>query len=315
MFLKTLRRVSLAMAATALLATSAFAAGTLRIGMTASDIPLTTGQTDQGGEGMRFMGYTVYDALINWDLSQRRQAVEADPGARHRMECRPGRPHQVDLQAAAGREVSRRQRLQRRCGRLEPRQAPERQERAVRLPPGGTGRKPHPRGQELPRRRSDDRRDHHQGAGCDAALPDRLDPLFVSPANWEAQGKDWTRSPNIPPGTGPWMLESFVPRERAVLVPFKDYWDKDRVPKLDKLVLLPLPEPNARSAALMSGQVDWIEAPAPDARSGHQGVPGSRSCRTPIRITGPGTSRGWTARPGTTSACGRPPISRSTATG
>ena len=45
------------------------AQGTLRIAMTASDIPLTTGQTDQGGEGMRFMGYTLYDALINWDLS------------------------------------------------------------------------------------------------------------------------------------------------------------------------------------------------------------------------------------------------------
>lgn len=38
----------------------ALAQGTLRIGMTAADIPLTTGQTDQGGEGMRFMGYTVY---------------------------------------------------------------------------------------------------------------------------------------------------------------------------------------------------------------------------------------------------------------
>ena len=49
----------------ALAALAAFSAapvlaqGTLRIGMTASDIPLTTGQTDQGGEGMRFMGYTV----------------------------------------------------------------------------------------------------------------------------------------------------------------------------------------------------------------------------------------------------------------
>ena len=49
---------------------NAQAQGTLRIGMTASDIPLTTGQTDQGGEGMRFLGYTVYDALINWDLSK-----------------------------------------------------------------------------------------------------------------------------------------------------------------------------------------------------------------------------------------------------
>jgi len=52
----------------------AWAQGTLRIGMTASDIPLTTGQTDNGGEGMRFMGYTVYDALINWDLSSATKA-------------------------------------------------------------------------------------------------------------------------------------------------------------------------------------------------------------------------------------------------
>ncbi len=31
------------------------------------------------------------------------------------------------------------------------------------------------------------------------------------------------------------------------------------------MVLLPLPEASARTAALMSGQVDWIEAPAPDS--------------------------------------------------
>ena len=30
-------------------------------------------------------------------------------------------------------------------------------------------------------------------------------------------------------------------------------------------MLIPLPEANARSAALLSKQVDWIEAPAPDA--------------------------------------------------
>src|ERR1700745_2835846 len=59
---------------------SAGAAGTLRIGMTASDIPLTTGQTDQGGEGMRFMGYTVYDGLINWDLSSADKPSDLVPG-------------------------------------------------------------------------------------------------------------------------------------------------------------------------------------------------------------------------------------------
>lgn len=43
--------------------------GLLRIGMTASDIPYTPGQPDQGGEGFRFIGYQLYDALINWDLT------------------------------------------------------------------------------------------------------------------------------------------------------------------------------------------------------------------------------------------------------
>jgi small subunit ribosomal protein S3 len=59
---------------------NAQAQGTLRIGMTASDIPLTTGQTDQRGEGMRFLGYTVYDALINWDLSKSDQPSGLVPG-------------------------------------------------------------------------------------------------------------------------------------------------------------------------------------------------------------------------------------------
>jgi hypothetical protein len=40
--------------------TATWAQGTLRIGMTASDIPLTTGQTDNGGEGQRFLGFTAY---------------------------------------------------------------------------------------------------------------------------------------------------------------------------------------------------------------------------------------------------------------
>ena len=60
-------------------------------------------------------------------------------------------------------------------------------------------------------------------------------------------------------------MSKFTPRERLELVKNEDYWDKARVPKVDKMVLLPMPEANARTAALLSGQVDWVEAPAPDA--------------------------------------------------
>jgi ABC-type transport system substrate-binding protein len=67
-----------------------------------------------------------------------------------------------------------------------------------------------------------------------------------------------------PSGTGPFKLEKLVPHERAVLVPNKDYWDKARMAKLDRLELMPMPDANTRTAALLSGQVDFIEAPPPD---------------------------------------------------
>jgi peptide/nickel transport system substrate-binding protein len=45
-----------------LLANGAQAQTTLRVAMTASDIPDVTGQPDQGFEGYRFVGYSLYDS-------------------------------------------------------------------------------------------------------------------------------------------------------------------------------------------------------------------------------------------------------------
>lgn len=49
------------------LALPAAAEKTLRIGMTASDVPKTHGQPDQAFEGNRLTGLTLYDALTAWD--------------------------------------------------------------------------------------------------------------------------------------------------------------------------------------------------------------------------------------------------------
>jgi ABC-type transport system substrate-binding protein len=89
--------------------------------------------------------------------------------------------------------------------------------------------------------------------------------VMSSPAQWAAAGKSWDGFLTKPSGTGPWKLQSYTPRERAVLVRNADYWDKRRLPKLDSIVLLPVPDASARVAALRSGQVDWIELPPPDA--------------------------------------------------
>ena len=95
-------RVLLSFAAALLIgaASPVLAQGTLRIGMTASDIPLTTGQTDNGGEGMRFLGYTMYDALVNWDLSSADKASDLAPGLADRagpqpVELGPDRRHDI----------------------------------------------------------------------------------------------------------------------------------------------------------------------------------------------------------------------------
>jgi ABC-type transport system substrate-binding protein len=44
--------------------------GTLRVAMTSADVPTTGGIPNNGGEGNRFLGYTAYDALINWELAK-----------------------------------------------------------------------------------------------------------------------------------------------------------------------------------------------------------------------------------------------------
>ena len=89
--------------------------------------------------------------------------------------------------------------------------------------------------------------------------------FYSSPTNWEKQGKDWVKVALQPSGTGPFKVDRVVPRERLELSRFDGYWDKARVPKLDKVLLFPMPEAATRTAALLAGQVDWIEVPAPDA--------------------------------------------------
>src|SRR5712664_2267781 len=76
----TAAALMLALAAVAGLPRIAAAETVLRIGMTAADIPRTLGQPDQGFEGNRFAGLTMYDALTMWDLSSADKASVLIPG-------------------------------------------------------------------------------------------------------------------------------------------------------------------------------------------------------------------------------------------
>jgi ABC-type transport system substrate-binding protein len=102
-------------------------------------------------------------------------------------------------------------------------------------------------------------------------VPDALFPymmsyvLMISPCRAKEVNNDWTQYALKPSGTGPYKFDKAVPHQRMELVPNTEYWDKTRVPKQDRLVLVPMPEASTRTAALLTGQVDWIEAPSPDA--------------------------------------------------
>jgi ABC-type transport system substrate-binding protein len=240
------------------------AQGTLRIGMTAADIPLTTGQTDQGGEGQRFMGYTVYDALINWDLSSADKASELVPGlaTEWRADEKDRRRWILTIRKGAmfhdGSEFTAEAAVWN-FDKLLKTDAPQYDSRQSAQ---GRSRIPAVAGY----RAIDKYTLEITTKEPDAFLPYQVAWIMMSsPAHWEKLGRSWAEYAKTPSGTGPWRVDRWTPRERAELVPNKGYWDPKRVPKLDRLVLLPLPEATSRVAALRSGQVDWIEAPPPDA--------------------------------------------------
>jgi peptide/nickel transport system substrate-binding protein len=58
----------------------------LRIGMTASDVPTTTGMPNNGFEGMRFLGYPAFEGLVLWDLSRSDRLATLRTGLAERWE-------------------------------------------------------------------------------------------------------------------------------------------------------------------------------------------------------------------------------------
>jgi ABC-type transport system substrate-binding protein len=245
-------------------APDARAAGTLRIGMTAADIPLTTGIPDQGGEGYRFIGYQLYDALVNWNLSRADVLATLTPGLATEWHPDPADPKKWVFKLRQGVKFHDGSAFNADAviwnfDKILKRDAPQYDPRQVaqvlnRIPSFASYRKLDEYTVEITTK------------FANAVFPfEATSPLFSSPAQWEAVGRDWLAFASKPSGTGPFKLERLVPRERAELVRNADYWDPKRVPKLDRLILLPMPDAAARTAALLSGQIDWNEAPAPDA--------------------------------------------------
>src|SRR3712207_1727374 len=175
----------------------------LRIAMTAADVPTTSGMPNNGFEGMRFLGYPVFEPLVGWDLSradvlaglkpalaERWEQDEADPRRwrfhlRQGVRFHDGTPFDADAVVwnldrffrndspqfdAAGSAIVR-----------------------GRIPVLGAYRKLDDRAVELETTRP-------------VSYWPYLVPyiLMASPRSWEQAGRDWARAAALPPaGTRP----------------------------------------------------------------------------------------------------------------
>ncbi len=265
-----------ALCALLLTGTAASAETTLRIAMTASDLPTTSGAPNQGFEGVRFLGYPIFEGLVLWDLSRSDKPATLRPGLaesweqdpadtktwifhlRHDVKFHDGTP----LDAAAVIWNLDRY-FKQDSPQFEP---PGAGLMRARIPVFGTYRK------------IDD-----STVALTTIRPASYFPymlaymLFTSPASFEKGGHDWSKVALLPPaGTGPFRMDKVTPRVSVELSRWDGYWDPARHARVDHVLLLPMPEANTRMAALRSGQVDWIEVPPPD------GIPSLKAAGFPV---------------------------------
>src|SRR3954470_19138193 len=64
----------------------------VRIGLTISDIPTTRGQPDQGSQGVMWMGLTLYDPLITFDLTVKDRPADISPALAKEWHTDPSDP-------------------------------------------------------------------------------------------------------------------------------------------------------------------------------------------------------------------------------
>ena len=236
----------------------------LRIAMTAADVPTTTGMPNNGFEGMRFLGYPVFDALINWDLSRDDVPADLRPGLAESWSIDPDDQTRWIFNLRQGVKFH---------------DGSDFDADAVifNLERFFDDSSPHydTAGAAITRARNPllkswERIDDHTIA-LTTHYPASYFPyvicylLISSPAQFEAVGRDWNRFGEAPSGTGPFRIVNVQPRVSVELARFDEYWDPERIAKVDRIRLYPMPEAVTRLAALRSGQVDWIEVPPPDA--------------------------------------------------
>lgn len=112
---------------------------------------------------------------------------------------------------------------------------------------------------------------------CEHAEPDFLDCL---PPPGETR-HPWMDTHEV--GTGPFMLEAWIPGQQVILKRFEDYWGNK--PALEKVIIEKTDDINTRLLKLFSGQADSVYVPV-DQDVQVIGKPGIRITENPSWTTG-----------------------------
>ena len=236
----------------------------LRIAMTSADLPTVNGIPNNGGEGFRFLGYPAYDGLVNWDFAHINQTADVAPGLFTAWKIDDKNPNRWLFTVRQGVKFHDGSdfnadavvwNLQRIYDDKSPQyDAPAAPIVRATVSMIDTWEK------------ADNNTIVINTKYPFSFLPYLLTRILVaSPTQWDKLGRSWQSFTKGPSGTGPFKITRVVAGQYCEMTRNDDYWDKARIPKLDKMTVYPMPEATTRLAALRSGQVDWIEVPPPDA--------------------------------------------------
>jgi peptide/nickel transport system substrate-binding protein len=234
--------------------------GTLIIGMTAAQLPgLDAGTFEsEGWEGERFVGFQLYDGLTRYDLNQDKTGPTVQPDLAESYTSSPdattwtfklragvtfhdGTPWDADA-AVFG--------LDRLLNKDSPYYSEE-----------NAGLISYYSGAIKSYRKVDAMTIEITTKTPYAMLPNDL-PFLVFPSPTAVKAAGNGKFKDHPIGTGPFKFSKLISGGSVEFVGNGDYWNG--APKLAKVILRPIPEATARVAALRSGEVNWIEFPAPD---------------------------------------------------
>ncbi|MBV8870552.1 MAG: ABC transporter substrate-binding protein, partial [Acetobacteraceae bacterium] len=196
-------------------------------------MPTTTGVPNNGFEGARFMGFTAFDALVNWDLSKADRPADIVPGLaeswqqnagdrkkwtfklRRGVSFHDGTPFNADA-VIWNLDRSFKQGVR----QFDPQGSAINRGRPTYIAEDGY-------------RKVDDSTIEFTTTRPISYFPYVLTTLFfVSPAAFQKAGS-WAEFAKAPVGTGPFQVQNFKSRISVDLVRYAGYWDKARVPKLD----------------------------------------------------------------------------------